>query len=297
MAEGKKSFVLYCDQRDLFSKLSDEQAGKLIKHIFSYVCDENPVTDDFIIDLAFTPIKTSLKRDLKKFETVKHHRSELGKKGAAARWHTIAKHAAGISEMANDAVGILPMAKMADSVSDSVNDNVNVSDSVTNTGAAFGNFDLKDSNLYRKPTAPTFEQVHMAFASQGGTKEQAEAFFNKHDGTGWYLNGSPIVKFASLIPNFLKNWNSRETGTAQNAPQKPKIARIEDVERLYTKHLEGLNIEAFVYDPVAYCLLFQKMGIWEPAPGPINYRKVVHQAFEIAKASGNKYFFNKAKVA
>ena len=40
MAEGKKSFILYVDQRGTFNKLSDEQAGKLIKHIFAYVSDE-----------------------------------------------------------------------------------------------------------------------------------------------------------------------------------------------------------------------------------------------------------------
>ena len=34
MAENKKSFVLYTDQSGIFNKLTDEQAGALIKHIF-----------------------------------------------------------------------------------------------------------------------------------------------------------------------------------------------------------------------------------------------------------------------
>ena len=33
MAEDKNSFILYTDQRGIFEKLSNEQAGKLIKHI------------------------------------------------------------------------------------------------------------------------------------------------------------------------------------------------------------------------------------------------------------------------
>lgn len=84
MAKDKKSFILYLDQKGIFDKLSDEQAGKLIKHIFSYVSDENPEAD-FITELAFESIKTQLKRDLKKFEDVKSKRSEAGKRSAESR--------------------------------------------------------------------------------------------------------------------------------------------------------------------------------------------------------------------
>ena len=81
MAKDKKSFVLYSDQKELFDHLSDEMAGRLIKHIFAYVNDENPESEDIIINLAFTPIKQQLKRDLKKFEQIKEARSEAGKRG------------------------------------------------------------------------------------------------------------------------------------------------------------------------------------------------------------------------
>ncbi len=69
--EGKKSFVLYTDQREVFDELSDEDAGRLIKHIFSYVNDENPSTDDLLLKVAFLPIKTQLKRDLKMWDEKK----------------------------------------------------------------------------------------------------------------------------------------------------------------------------------------------------------------------------------
>lgn len=64
MATDKRSFLLYCDIQHTIRKLSDEQAGKLFKHILSYVNDESPTTDDMIIDLVFEPIKQQLKRDL-----------------------------------------------------------------------------------------------------------------------------------------------------------------------------------------------------------------------------------------
>lgn len=84
MEEDKISFVLYSDQRGQFDKLSDEQAGKLVKHIFSYVNLEYP-EGDFITELAFEPIKTQLKRDKKKWESVIKKRSDAGKASAEAK--------------------------------------------------------------------------------------------------------------------------------------------------------------------------------------------------------------------
>lgn len=68
MADGKNTFNLYCDMIGVFEKLTDEKAGQLIKHIFRYVNDQNPETDDIILDLCFEPIKSKLKLDLKRWE-------------------------------------------------------------------------------------------------------------------------------------------------------------------------------------------------------------------------------------
>lgn len=115
--QGKKSFVLYADQREVFEELSNEDAGKLIKHIYAYVNDENPETEDKIIRLAFLPIKTQLKRDLKLWEDKKQVRSEAGKKGGLAKasnaTNTLAKPSNAKQTLANLAVNV------------NVNDNVN----------------------------------------------------------------------------------------------------------------------------------------------------------------------------
>ena len=116
MAKDKKSFILYVDQKDLWNKLPDEIAGKLIKHIYSYVSDENPTSKDLIIEIAFEPIKQQLKRDLKLFEEKRVKRSEAGIAGANKRWQ----------EIANDSKRISTIAKIADNV----NDNVNVIDNI-----------------------------------------------------------------------------------------------------------------------------------------------------------------------
>ena len=79
----KKSFILYCDQQNIINKLTNEQAGALIKIIYKYCQSEKdtPKIKDPLIDLAFISIKITLDRDYKKYlEMVKKNR-ENGKKG------------------------------------------------------------------------------------------------------------------------------------------------------------------------------------------------------------------------
>jgi hypothetical protein len=123
MAKDKKSFILYVDQKDLFNKLPDEIAGKLIKHIYSYVNDENPKSDDLIVEIAFEPIKQQLKRDLKLFEEKRVKRSEAGLAGATKRWKEMPKDANEWQTIANDSKRINGIAKIADNVNVNVNDN------------------------------------------------------------------------------------------------------------------------------------------------------------------------------
>lgn len=85
MAKDKKSFVLYCDLIHTVNKLSDEDSGKLLKHLLKYVNDEDPETDSPIVDIAFEPIKQQLKRDLKDWESKINKRREAGKKGGLAK--------------------------------------------------------------------------------------------------------------------------------------------------------------------------------------------------------------------
>jgi len=85
MAENKKSFVLYTDIIHVFANLTDDEAGKLVKHLLAYVNDQNPITDNRIIQIAFEPIKLQLKRDLKHWESVVDKRRDAGKLGGLAK--------------------------------------------------------------------------------------------------------------------------------------------------------------------------------------------------------------------
>ena len=82
MAENKKSVIVYAEWLETFDSLTDEEAGKLIKHFFKYVNDLDPKAPVRLTELSFIPIKQSLKRDLKKWDEIKKKRSEAGKASA-----------------------------------------------------------------------------------------------------------------------------------------------------------------------------------------------------------------------
>jgi len=124
MAEDKKGFVLYADQRSIIEMLPDDIAGKLFKHIFSYVNDENPKCENPLINLAFEPIKLQLKRDLKKWEETRIKRSEAGKISAEKRKQQNQQVLTSVESVEQD------LTKSTVIVNDNVN--VNVNDNVIN---------------------------------------------------------------------------------------------------------------------------------------------------------------------
>ena len=111
MAQDKKSIIVYADWQEQFDSLTDEEAGKLIKHFFAYVNDENP-TSDRLTELMFIPLKKALKRDLRKYESYIDKQKSNGKKGGRPK--------------TQKTQAFLEKAKKADSVN--VNDNVSDND-------------------------------------------------------------------------------------------------------------------------------------------------------------------------
>lgn len=124
MAENKKSFLLYCDLIHTIKKMPNDKAGELLKHILSYVNDENPISDDLIINLTFEPIKQQLKRDLVKYEGIR----QRNKENIDKRWNT--KNTTGKTGIPNDTKN-----------TDSDTDNDNVKDKVID----IHKFDFKKS--------------------------------------------------------------------------------------------------------------------------------------------------------
>jgi hypothetical protein len=119
MAKDKNSFVLYCDLIHTVRKLRKEDAGDLFLHILEYVNDNNPTTNNPIVDIAFEPIKQSLKRDLKKYEQRAERSRENGKKGGRPKNPKKPKKPSGLIQNPTE-----PKKPDSDSVSVSVSVNV-----------------------------------------------------------------------------------------------------------------------------------------------------------------------------
>ena len=81
MAEGKNSFIAYCDWGDIFDELEDDEAGRLVKHLFDYVRDKNPTPIDKLTKMMFIQIQQSLKRDLVKYDKYIDKQKANGSKG------------------------------------------------------------------------------------------------------------------------------------------------------------------------------------------------------------------------
>lgn len=79
---------MYCDLIHTFEKLTDVEAGQLIKHLLAYVNDRSPESDR-LIEVMFEPIKQQLKRDLIKYESKRKQWSEAGKASANKRKQTL----------------------------------------------------------------------------------------------------------------------------------------------------------------------------------------------------------------
>jgi hypothetical protein len=179
MAENKKSFVLYTDSQGLVNQLPDEVAGRLLKHIYAYVNDENPVSDELLLNIAFEPIKMQLKRDLVKWENQIEQRKQAGKRSAEQRALT----------KFNERSIPLNEKQRNPTVNDNVSVNVNVNDNVIN-------------KRVNKFTAPTLLEVQTYFTENGFNKELAKRAFDYYDVANWKdSKGSQV-----------KNWKQKMRG-------------------------------------------------------------------------------------
>ena len=69
MAENRKSFLIHTDSLSILEEMTDEQAGQLLKAIYTFQKGEDPVVD-FAIKMAFIPFKNQFLRDQEVYKKV-----------------------------------------------------------------------------------------------------------------------------------------------------------------------------------------------------------------------------------
>jgi hypothetical protein len=137
--------------------LSDEKAGQLLKHMFAYVNDENPQTNDPLILLAFEPIKLQMKRDLIKWEKTKGVRSDAGKASAEAR-RLAKEQQQTLTNSTNVNFVQQSSTNSTVNVNDTVNVNVNVNEK-NNIYRSFQHLSLSMSDFEKLELNHTKEQI------------------------------------------------------------------------------------------------------------------------------------------
>jgi hypothetical protein len=177
MAEGKKSFIFYSDWIDTFKELPKDKGYDLLMHILSYVNDENPETEDFVISAIFAQMKNTLKRDLKKWEDQRIQRSKAGKRSAEVRKAKINERSTVVNEKERKST-----VSVSDSVSVSVNDKNNI------------------------PTFEDFKEHAMLKCQSANLKYDESKLRLKYD--SWLENGWKTGKDKKI-----KNWKSTLTNT------------------------------------------------------------------------------------
>lgn len=215
MAENKKSFILYTDQSGVFNQLPDEIAGKLIKHIFAYCNDENPVSDDLIINIAFEPIKQSLKRDLQRWNDYIDKQSLNGKKGGRPKKPTETQETQAFFKKPKKADSVSVSVSVSDSVNDNVSEINNDFDLIWEMYKKVGN-KKKSQEVYNKLTKAKKELVknHIPLYIKNHIDNEKEDFI-PHLTT--YLNG--------------ERWNDElpyKQIKQEQIPNRPKLATLED---------------------------------------------------------------------
>jgi hypothetical protein len=222
MAEDKKGFLMYADQREQFDQLTDEQAGKLIKHLFSYVNDENPQTNDIVTKLSFTPIKSQLKRDLTKYRVKKEQWSAAGRASAEARKlkkEQASTNPTNVNDRSNRSTDSTVNVNDNDNVS--VNDNVNVNDIKKNTkGDKSPVFVFKNSLLsygFKKELVIDYLKIRKNKKATN-TETAFNSFISQIEKTGKDKNEIFKIIVENGWSGFKVDWLNNQNGKTATSP-------------------------------------------------------------------------------
>ena len=174
--------------------MPSDKAGDLFKHILAYVNDENPITNDLIIELTFEPIKQQLKRDLDKWENeIKPQRSQAGrlgglKSGEARRSKLKQNEANALNLKQNEA-------------NEAVNVNVSVNDNVRK--------DISQTHL------TDIEKIFLEKTeynwSKSSAKKEAEKFYNFYGSKGWKVGKEKMKSLPHAIAGWISRCDNPET--------------------------------------------------------------------------------------
>ena len=162
MSKEKKGFIVYDDIMEVVERLSDEEAGQLLKGMLGYSISGKDPKFKGVLEFVFIPIKQQMDRNAEKYAA----KCEKNRENANKRWQN-----ANASDRKNR------NANYADTDTDTDTDTKKDTDTdtTTDTDAALkqrsggGSYDVDDDfNIWKRLTPEDIDVLYEKFPNSGG---------------------------------------------------------------------------------------------------------------------------------
>lgn len=161
MSKEKKGFIVYDDIMEVVDRLSDEEAGQLLKGMLKYSINGQDPKFKGVLEFVFIPIKQQMDRNAEKYAA----KCEKNRENANKRWQN-----ANASDRKNR------NANYADTDTDTDTDTKKDTDTdtTTDTDAALkqrsggGNCADDDFNIWKRLTPEDIDVLYEKFPNSGG---------------------------------------------------------------------------------------------------------------------------------
>ena len=197
---NKKSFIMYESWGAAINKMSNEQAGQLLKAIYALQDNEDAEPKDPSVSFVFEIIKDKFYEDATEWEKTKQRRSESGKKGMEKRWNedegSITKDNSVITPITKDnsvKENITPI---------TVSDTVSVSEYVPPT-------EVKKREARKRFSPPSVAEV-ATYCRERGNIVDPEAFVDFYAAKGWKVGNAPMKDWRASV----RTWEKRDSRAA-----------------------------------------------------------------------------------
>ncbi|MEI3350023.1 MAG: DUF6291 domain-containing protein [Clostridium sp.] len=237
----KKSFVMYESWGAAIEKMSNEQAGELIKAIYAYQKDPDAVPEDPALAFVFELIKQQLDADSQRYKEACAARSEAGKKGGRPKTNASDKKQM-VSEESKKSKCFSEKAKKADNEYDN---------------------DLKENTIdgvkEKRFAPPTLENVSEYCREMGYTNVDAARFIDFYTSNGWMVGKNRMKDWKAAV----RNWDRRE----KNPQRQDGAAEVAKKNRFHNLEEHGYDYDAMVWGMVGAASQNEAGSAVEPGTG------------------------------
>lgn len=192
-----KSFILHIDSLEVLDQLSDDQAGKLFKAIFSYQKTGETGEIDKLLKIAITPFLNQFKRDEESY----NNSVIQGKIGNLKKYHgeiylklmngdLTLKEAENLAYPHKKVIHrppIIPDQVGSLSDNDSVSDSINIKKEISK--------DISKKSLFKKPL---LKEV-IEYCLERKNTVNAEKFYNYYEANGWKVGKNPMKDWKAAV--------------------------------------------------------------------------------------------------